>query len=142
MLLIAAAAIVFGATRLSDASACEHAKDRGFAAALGRPVAGGPDKLARDVSDHCRGGSALSATSAVLSNRGALVAAERLAREAIARDPRDYQGWVALAIVAQREHHPAQQRAAARRALALNPRYGAALQLLGPAHGGGAPAGP
>jgi hypothetical protein len=110
LLLIAAAAIVFGATRLGDASACEHARQQGFAAALGKPVPGGPDELAREVAGHCRGGA-------------------------------DYQGWVALAIVAQHEHHPVAQRAAARRALALNPRYGAAQQLLSPAPGGGA-AGP
>lgn len=141
LLLVAAAAIVFGATRLGDARACEHARQQGFAAALGKPVPGGPDELAREVAGHCRGGAALSATSAVLARRGALAAAAGLAHEAIRRDPRDYQGWVALAIVAQHEHRLAEQRAAARHALALNPRYGAAQQLLSPVPGGGA-AGP
>lgn len=132
LLLVAAAAIVFGATRLSDASACDHAKQLGFAAALGHPVPGGPARLANDVIDHCRGGAALSATSVALARGGALGTAARLAHEAIRRDPRDYQGWVALAIVLQRQGHPLAQRAAARRAVALNPRYGAAQQLAQP----------
>jgi Flp pilus assembly protein TadD len=132
--LIAAcvAAVVFGATRLHDVRACDSAKDRGFAAALGKPVAGGAQALARDVADHCRGGADLSATSVALARGGALGPAGRLAREAIRRDPRDYQGWVALAIVLQREGHPQAQRAAARRAVVLNPRYAAAQQLARP----------
>jgi hypothetical protein len=132
LILIAAAAVVFGATRLHDVRACNSAKDRGFAAALGHPVAGGAQQLARDVADHCRGGADLSATSVALARGGALAPASRLAPEAIRRDPRDYQGWVALAIVLQHEGHPLAQRAAARRAVALNPRYAAAQQLAQP----------
>jgi hypothetical protein len=140
VILIAAAAIVFGLHRLGDVRACQHARAEGFAASLGRPVPGGPDRLARDVIAHCRGGSDLSATSVALARSGALGTAGRLAREAIRRDPRDYLGWVALAIVLQRDD-PVASRRAARRALVLNPRYAAAQQLASqrPA---GAPAGP
>jgi hypothetical protein len=141
LVLIAAAAVVFGFARLNDVRACDHARSEGFALALGHRVPGGPDALARDVSDHCRGGSDLSATSVALARSGALAPAERLAREAIRRDPRGYQGWIALAIVRQRQHLPAASQGAARRALALNPRYAAARQLASPAVGG-APVGP
>jgi hypothetical protein len=141
LVVIAAAAVVFGFTRLSDVRACDRAKNDGFAAALGRRVPGGPDGLARRVSDHCSGGSDLAATSVALARGGAVVPAERLAGEAIRRDPRDYQGWVALAIVRQRQRLPAAQRRAALRALALNPRYAAARQLASPGSAA-VPAGP
>jgi hypothetical protein len=136
IVLIAIAAVVFGVTRLHDANVCNDAKSQGFAAALGKPVPGGPDGLARRVTDHCRGGSDLSATAVALARGGALTQADGLAREAIRRDPRGYQGWVALAIVRQDQHRPAAQRQAALRALALNPRYGAARQLASPARAG------
>jgi hypothetical protein len=140
LVLIAAAVVVFGFARLSDVRACDRAKDEGFAAALGHRVSDGPEALARDVTDHCRGGADLAATSVALARGGSLAPAERLAREAIRRDPRDYQGWIAMAIVRQRRHQPAEQQQAARRALALNPRYAAARQLASSA--GGAATGP
>ena len=132
MLALCAVAVVFGATRLHDVRACSSAKQRGFALALGHRVATSPQQLARDVADHCRGGADLSATSAALARSGQLGPAALLAHEAIRRDPRDYQGWVALAIVFQHEHRTQAQRAAARRAVALNPRYAAAQQLAQP----------
>lgn len=141
LVLIAAAAIVFGATRLHDTDACNDARREGFHVALGHGVPGEADALARKVADHCRGGSDLAATGVALARAGAVAPAERLARQAVRRDPRDYLGWISLAIVLQRRHHPAASRAAARRALALNPRYAAARQLASPA-GAGAPAGP
>jgi hypothetical protein len=141
VILIAVAAIAFGLHRLGDVRACQHARSEGFAASLGQRVPGGADRLARDVIAHCRGGSDLSATSVALARTGALDTAGRLAREAIRRDPRDYLGWVALAIVLQRRHEPASSRQAARRALALNLRYAAAQQLASQGRAG-APAGP
>lgn len=132
LIALCAAAVVFGATRLHDVRACNSAKQRGFALALGHRVATTPQQLARDVEDHCRGGADLSATSAALARSGRLGPAAQLAHEAIRRDPRDYQGWVALAIVRQHEGRPLAQRAAARRAVALNPRYAAAQQLAQP----------
>jgi Flp pilus assembly protein TadD len=141
LVLIAAAAIVFGVTRLQDTNACNDAKREGFQIALGRGVPGTADALARKVADHCRGGSDLAATGVALARAGAVAPAERLAREAVRRDPRDYLGWVSLAIVLQRRNEPAASRAAARRALALNPRYAAAQQLAAPS-GAGARAGP
>jgi len=141
LILIAAAAVVLGVTRLGDANDCDAAKDQGFAAALGKPVPGGPEGLARRVTAHCRGGGDLSATAVALARGGELAPAARLVREAIRRDPRDYQGWVALAIVRQDQHQPGAQRRAALRALALNPRYAAARRLASPAPVA-APAGP
>jgi hypothetical protein len=138
LVLTAIAAVVFGVTRLSDTDACNHAKSQGFSAALGKPVPGGPQGLARRVTDNCRGGSDLSATAVALARGGALAQADRLAREAIRRDPRGYQGWISLAIVRQDQHRPAAQRQAALRALALNPRYAAARQLASPARAGAA----
>jgi hypothetical protein len=129
LILIAAAVVVFGIARLNDVRACDDAKDRGFAAALGHGVPGGAEALARDVREHCRGSSDLAATSVALARAGELAPAARLADEAIARGPRDYQAWIALAIVRQREHRTTDQQQAARRALALNPRYAAARQL-------------
>jgi len=137
LIAVCAAAVVFGATRLHDVRACNHARGVSFAATLGRPVPGGPQRLARDAIEHCRGGTDLAAIGAALAQDGAVVPAQRLAQEAVRRDPRDYQGWVTLAIVAQRERRPAAQRAAALRALALNPRYAAARQLASSARGGG-----
>ena len=98
LVLTAAAAIVFGATRLHDTNACNDAKREAFQVALGRGVPGGADALARSVADHCRGGSDLAATGVALARAGAVAPAERLAREAVHRDPRDYLGWVSLAI--------------------------------------------
>jgi hypothetical protein len=138
LLVLCAAAIVFGVARLSDTNACDDAKSQGFAAALGHPVPGGPEGLARRVTDNCRGGADLSATAVALARGGELQQAERLARGAIRRDPRDYQGWISLAIVMQRSHRPAEQRRAALRALGLNPRYAAARQLAKPARAAGA----
>jgi Flp pilus assembly protein TadD len=141
LVLISAAAIVFGVTRLQDTNACNDAKREGFQIALGRGVPATADALARKVAAHCRGGSDLAATGVALARSGAVAPAERLAREAVRREPRDYLGWVSLAIVLQRRKEPAASRAAARRALALNPRYAAAQQLASPS-GAGAPAGP
>lgn len=141
IVLVSALAIAFGATRLHDERACNSAGERAFALAVGKHPTGGAQSVARDVTAHCDGGIELSAASAVLANAGALRTAQGLAREAVRRDPRDFRGWVALAIVAQRAHHPLAQRAAARRALALNPRYGPA-QLLASGARAGAGAGP
>ena len=141
IVLVSALAVAFGATRLHDERACNGARERGFAMALGQRAPGEAQAIARDVSAHCKGGTDLSAASAVLANAGALPAAQRLAREAVRRDPRDFRGWVALAIVAQHAHHPLAQRAAARRALVLNPRYGPA-QVLASGARAGAGAGP
>jgi len=141
LVVIAAAAIVFGVTRLHDADACKDAKAAGIAVALGHGSAAGGGPLADKVADHCRDSSDLAAASGALARGGDLAAAERLARRAVARDPENYLGWVSLAIVLQRSHEAAASRAAARRALALNPRYAAAQQLASPARGVGA-AGP
>jgi hypothetical protein len=141
LIVIAAAAIVFGATRLHDADACNDAKNAAIAVALGHPPPGGPQPLADKVADHCRDSRDLAAAGGALARAGDLTVAERLAHQAVARDPRDYLGWVSLAIVLQRRHETAASRAAARRALALNPRYAAAQQLAAPA-GAAAPSGP
>jgi Tfp pilus assembly protein PilF len=141
LVLIAAAAIVFGATRLHDVRACASAKREGFALALGKRVSVSASQLTRDVRDHCRASADLSATSVALARSGALAPAAQLAHAAIRRDPRGYLGWVALAIVLQHEHRPLAQRAAARRAVALNPRYGPAQELASGAPAAGA-AGP
>jgi Tfp pilus assembly protein PilF len=139
--LLAAAAIVFGVTRLQDTNACEQAKAGAIAVALGHAPGATPASLAQEAADHCRDSSDLAATSAALARGGDVAIARRLARRAVARDPRGYLNWVSLAVVLQRAHEPAASRAAARRALALNPRYAAAQQLASPARGGGA-AGP
>jgi hypothetical protein len=137
IVLLAAAAIVFGATRLHEANACRRAKAAGIAIALGHAPGAGAAPLARKAADNCRDSGDLAATSAVLARAGDLSIAERLARKAVARDPRSYLGWVSLAIVLQDRHEAAASRAAARRAVALNPRYAAARQLASPAPGGG-----
>jgi tetratricopeptide (TPR) repeat protein len=141
LVLIAAAAIVFGVTRLRDADACSDAKNAAIAVALGHAPPGGPQPIADKVVAHCRDSSDLAAAGGALARAGDVAVAEGLARRAVSRDPRGYLGWASLAIVLQRRHEPAASRAAARRALALNPRYAAAQQLAGPARGG-APSGP
>ena len=139
--LIAAAIIVFGATRLHDTTACTDAKNAAIAAALGHRPPGGPQPLANRVADHCRDSRDLAAAGGALVRAGDLTVAEGLARKAVARDPRGYLGWASLAAVLQRRNMLAASRAAARQSLALNPRYAAARQLAAPA-GAGAPSGP
>jgi Flp pilus assembly protein TadD len=142
LVLIAAAAIVFGVTRLHGTDACDDAKRAGFAfAAIGHGPAGSAERLATKVADNCRDTGDLAATSSVLVQAGALAPAERMARTAVARDPRGYLGWISLAIVLQRRREPRASRAAARRALALNPRSAAVRELASP-RGAGVRAGP
>jgi hypothetical protein len=134
LVVLAVAVVVFGVKRLHQANACRDAKNAAIAVGLGHAPPGGADRLATKVIDNCRDSSDLAAAAAVIARGGHRAVAERLSRRAVARDPSNYLDWVALSIVLQRDQ-PAASRAAARRAVALNPRYAAAQQLASPAPG-------
>jgi hypothetical protein len=131
MLAVCAAAVASAVTRLHDAHACERAGRAAFAigASGSAGPAGAAGRVAADLERSCDGGAPLAAGAATLVRAGALGPAGRLAAEATRRDPRDYQGWIARALVAQRRGDAAARRVAARRALALNPLYPPARAL-------------
>jgi len=141
LVLIAAAVIAFGATRLHEVDNCHDAKNAAIAVGLGHHPPGGAAQLSTKIVDNCRDSNDVAAAGAAIARDGDLAAAERLTRTAVSRDPHAYLAWTALAIVLKRRNEPAASRAAARRAVALNPRYAAARQLAAPA-GAGAPSGP
>jgi len=141
LVVAAAAVIVFGATRLHKVDICHDAKNAALAVGLGHPPPGGAAQLSTKIVDNCRDSSDVAAAGAAISRGGDLAVAEHLTRTAVSRDPSAYVAWTALAIVLTRRNKPAASRAAARRAVALNPRYAAARQLAAPARAV-APSGP
>lgn len=96
---------------------------RGNAAAL----AVSDDRIVRRLERDCRGGDDLAQAGAALAIGGRTVAAERLAREAIRREPRNFLAWDALALAVRRTDR-AQARRAVAEAQRLNPR-GRAIPL-------------
>ena len=124
-LLVLALAVVlagFGAIALSDTRACRADSERLVRFAVGAE-AEITDGFVDELSKRCRGSRALAGASVVLSGRGRAAQAVRLADEAIRRDPRNQEGWVALAEALRRRGLEAASERARREVRRLNPRF-------------------
>jgi cytochrome c-type biogenesis protein CcmH/NrfG len=71
----------------------------------------------------CRGSHILALAANVMAVHRQPRAAIRLADEAIRREPRNFEGWVALSRALRDRHLDTAAARALRRALALNPRF-------------------
>lgn len=125
--LLALAAVVvvaFALVRGSDVRACDDARGAAFVAAIQDPPrapADGGRTLASRVVDACRGSDGLVLSSQSLLRAGAIDAAERLAREALERDPDAFQAHNVLAAVLDARGRPEEAAGERARARDLNP---------------------
>jgi len=124
-LLLAAIALAgFGLIRLSDHRACERAGVDAYA--FGLRQAGGldADNVLDALLDRCRGALKLSQSSEAFGRGGRIDASERLAREAVRREPERWLSWLALSRAQERRGELVDAQRSATRVRALNPRYG------------------
>jgi hypothetical protein len=126
---VAVLLVVLAVGRIGRDDGCTAAGHDALRLARGttRAIAAGDDRLVRRLEHDCRGGDDLAQAGAALAIGGRTAAAERLAREAIRREPQNFLAWDALALAVRKT-----DRAEARRAVAaaqrLNPR-GRAIPL-------------
>lgn len=118
----AAAAIVLLAGFQRSEDRCTDAVAALFVDARDRPGTPVIDARAGEVIGECHGSGRLVDSAAALLQVGDREAAERLAREAVRREPESFTAWAALAGVL-RQADPAGAREAAERARELNPRW-------------------
>jgi tetratricopeptide (TPR) repeat protein len=124
-LLVLTAAVVlagFAAITLSDTRACrEDSKMLArFAFGADEPIT---DGFVDELPERCRGARALATASVTLTRRGRSAQAVRLADEAIRREPRNHEGWIALAAALRSRGLEEAADRAQREALRLNPRF-------------------
>lgn len=77
-------------------------------------------------AEKCRGSHLLATAANGLVERGRVAQAVRLSDEAIKREPRNYEGWLALAAALRRRGLDEAAGRALREARRLNPRFGRA----------------
>jgi hypothetical protein len=102
LLAVAAAAIAFAVTRHHDADRCAGARGHAFSIGQGHAGPERSDAVVRDLMKYCRGASDIASGAGSLQGIGRLDAAARLARAAVAREPANEDGWLALALVERR----------------------------------------
>ena len=125
VIVIAAAVVLagFAAIDLHDTRSCEDAARKIFVFGFGgeqRIDDGFVDQFAED----CRGSHRLAMASDALLERKRYDQAVRLADEAIAREPENHEGWVALERTLRARGLDAAADRARREVRRLNPRFG------------------
>jgi Flp pilus assembly protein TadD len=124
---LAAAAVlvvVVALGRQEAASRCDDALRATVGIALGAPVALDADAAADVVLADCRGGGPPARAALALVRAGAQDPAARLAEEAVRRDPRDVQAWIALGRVLDAAGNEAGARRARDEVRRLSPSVG------------------
>lgn len=113
----------FGVAHLRDTRRCDGAV--ADARQLPRDGSRGASvAIARRVEADCRGSEDLALAARSLTRSGHVAAAVPLTDEAIRRDPRNYEGWVALTDVMNARHLAKPAVRALGHVLALNPLFG------------------
>jgi len=123
LLLVAVFLAGFAALELAGSNRCADDSALVFRLALdpAQPVGEG---FADTFIADCRGARRLAIAANVLAERRRLSEAVRLSDEAIRREPRNYEGWLALSGALRRRGLDAAARRALAHVRALNPRYG------------------
>ncbi|MFL5846834.1 MAG: hypothetical protein ACJ762_19295 [Solirubrobacteraceae bacterium] len=112
----------FGAISLRDHDSCQEQSARMIDVIVGKVQRA--DRYVDEFLDECRGSRILALTANGLARRGKLDDAVRISDEAIRREPRNYEGWAALAAALRKRGLDAAADRATGRAQALNPRFG------------------
>jgi hypothetical protein len=114
LIIVCAAAIVFGAVRLHQDDSCEHTRTALLSALFHRTTpAGGFAHQERRLIDTCRDRDVLTAVAVVEQRLGSPSRAAALARVVVTDEPRNARGW---AVLAQAVAHDDPRAAAAARA--------------------------
>lgn len=122
LLLVAAVALVVaGVTRDRAHDACQDARFDALAVNLHELPATDAGGIATRLADHCRDVDELVNGAVVFSKVGAIAPAQRLAADAVAREPKRRNAWLALATVRQRVGDASGAARARARAVALDP---------------------
>ena len=121
LVVIAAAAIAFGLSRLRDEHRCASARVAITDALFHRRLpAGGLGPQQRRLIDNCRDRSVLASVSVVETAAGLRAPATALARRIVRDEPRNVRGWAVLAQALERSD-PRGAAAARARVRALDP---------------------
>jgi cytochrome c-type biogenesis protein CcmH/NrfG len=122
LLLVAAVALVVaGVTRERAHDACQDARFDTLSVNLHKLPATDAAGIATRLAGHCRDVDELVNGVVVFSKVGATNAAQRLAADAVAREPKRRNSWLALATVRQRVGDASGAARARARAVALDP---------------------
>lgn len=112
----------FAVIGLHDSSECRDRSDVVLRLAIGDAVRTDATFVDRFIDD-CRGSHLLAVAASALARKGRLSQAIRLSDEAIRREPRNHEGWLALSQTLRRRGLDAAADRALRRVRELNPRY-------------------
>jgi hypothetical protein len=122
LLLVAAVAlVVVGVTRAKADDGCQSARLDALAVGLHRLPATDAPAIGTRIRDHCRDVDEWVNGAVAFSRVGATAPAQRLADDAVAREPRRRNAWLALATVRQRVGDASGAARARARAVALDP---------------------
>ncbi len=121
VLLGAVIAVIAVAThRLHDVRACRSASEHSGRLAF-REISGSPKRAVDRVLAVCPDEQIVAQNAGILLFAGDVADAQRLARAAVHRAPRDSESWIAMAYVLARAKRPQAAARALRRAHQLNP---------------------
>jgi hypothetical protein len=121
LLACAAALIALGLARHADHAACQDARVDALSITLGHRPAADAGAVARRIERDCRDVDELVNGAVAFSHVGAVAPADRLAREAVRREPQRRNSWLALRAVRQREGDASGAARALARARELDP---------------------